>query len=399
MTIWQSLSGMARVELSGAALLDSIRQITAENIPIFELEFQDEITAEFLIRRADLKRVEKICHKNGDQFRTAGRFGSFWAILIVRSRPVLLAAVCVILLLTCFLPTRIFFVRVEGSSRIPKRQILEAAETIGIGFGASRREVRSEKIKNALLSAVPELQWAGVNTHGCVAVITVREQPVSASEPEDKSSICSIVADRDGIIVSCDAEQGTVLCAPGQAVRKGDILISGYTDCGICIRAVHSSGEIYAMTNHAVTAVSPTEYLEKGSVQKSRQCFSLLIGKKRINLYKSSRIWDAECDRIYKEYYVVLPGGFRLPLGIACEQIISHTLSPEQSDISEMDPLLQEFTRKYILNHMNAGSILSAQERFSAEAGLRILNFDCSCMEMIGIPHIEQIGENNGESS
>ena len=36
--------------------------------------------------------------------------------------------------------------------------------------------IRSEKVKNSLLQRIPQLQWAGINTDGCVAVISVREK-------------------------------------------------------------------------------------------------------------------------------------------------------------------------------------------------------------------------------
>lgn len=47
-------------------------------------------------------------------------------------------------------------------------------------------------MKNALLSAIPELQWAGVNTYGCRAVISVRERtlPERKPEPENRGQHC-----------------------------------------------------------------------------------------------------------------------------------------------------------------------------------------------------------------
>ena len=78
---------------------------------------------------------------------------------------------CLLLLLVCILPTRVLFMRVEGNESIPENLILEAAEDCGIRFGASRSAVRSEKVKNGILSRISELQWVGVNTKGCIAVI------------------------------------------------------------------------------------------------------------------------------------------------------------------------------------------------------------------------------------
>jgi sporulation protein YqfD len=150
-------------------------------------------------------------------------------------------------LLTIFLPTRVLFIHVEGNSTVEERRILEAAQECGIRFGASRRQVRSEKMKNRLLEKVPELKWAGVNTSGCTAVISVREQPVQ-EQRTGYTGISSIVAACDGRITSCTVTKGNGLCAPGQVVQKGQLLISGYLDCGICIRVTGAEGEIFAET-------------------------------------------------------------------------------------------------------------------------------------------------------
>ena len=166
-----------------------------------------------------------------------------------------------------------------------KDKILSAAEDCGIVFGASRRRVRSEKTKNALLSAIPQLQWAGVNTSGCVATISVRER-TEAVQAEDSKFIQSIVAIRDGYVLSATVTEGTGLVIPGQSVQKGQILISGYTDCGICIRAEGAAGEVMAQTSRELEAVMPAKYDQRTQNREVRKHYSLLIGKKRIKLWK-----------------------------------------------------------------------------------------------------------------
>ena len=46
---------------------------------------------------------------------------------------------------------------VEGNSAVASVDIIDAAQNAGLGFGASRRAVRSEKVKNALLASIPDL--------------------------------------------------------------------------------------------------------------------------------------------------------------------------------------------------------------------------------------------------
>ena len=75
-----------------------------------------------------------------------------------------------------------------------------------------------------------------MNTRGCVAVISVRERPEEA-QVDRPGTVSAVTAAQDGIIERVTVTNGTALCRPGQAVRAGETLISGYTDCGRTIRA------------------------------------------------------------------------------------------------------------------------------------------------------------------
>ena len=165
----------------------------------------------------------------------------------------------------------------EGNERVPARLILERAEECGVCFGAPIRELRSEQVKNHLLWALPELKWAGVNVNGCNAVITVAERQ-RVEEPEAEGP-GDIVAAMDAMVTDILPQTGTALVSPGQAVRAGDVLISGATDLGLLVRKDRAEGEIYGLTRRTVVAALPSETAvrrENGRVGKK---YSLRIGK------------------------------------------------------------------------------------------------------------------------
>ena len=256
--------------------------------------------------------------------------------------------------------------------------------------------VRSEKVKNALLSSVPQLQWVGVNTSGCTAVISVRErmEEESCSDPYEVSNL---IADRDGYILSALITGGTPLVAPGDTVIQGQLLVSGYTDCGMIIRATRAEGEIVAQTNREITAIMPAEYTFAATDSEILYQFSMILGKKRINLWKDSRISDTGCGRMYEEYFVSLPGGFQLPMAFCVDRYISYDL--QQSVLPETDAQnqLQIFSESYLLGQMVAGRILQKQHRLTFSGGLYKLKSNYVCTETIGREQREQIGVINGK--
>ena len=392
MGVFRSLSGVVVAELTSADIAGTLTAISARGILVLRAQISGDLSARIQVFRRDFRKIRQTVSRKGGSVRIAGRRGLYWTLKGLLSRPVLTAGSLMLLCLALYLPGRVLFVEVEGNNAVPSNLILEAAAQSGIRFGTSRRTVRSEKVKNALLSAVPQLQWAGVNTRGCVAVVSVRER---APEPAEETlpPVCSIVADRDGIVLSVTVTDGNGLCTVGQAVREGEVLISAFTDCGLCTTATRARGEILASTQRQITVKTPAERLLRGESAGSSKEFSLIVGKKRINFYKDSGISDASCVKMYTEYCLTLPGGFQLPVKLVKE---THTAFAADADAVTEDMIesrLQACAQVYLCGQMVAGRILDGTGYLVSENGAWCLTGTYACTEMIGRVQTEQIGE------
>ena len=208
----------------------------------------------------------------------------------------------------------------------------------------------------------------------------------------------SIVASRDGFIVSATVTRGNSLCRVGQSVKAGQVLISGYTDCGICIQATRAEGEICAQTSRDFAAVTPAQWTVRGEQTAVRRKYSLIIGKKRINLWKDSGILQGSCDRMDRRYELTLPGGFRLPVTLCVEEYTFYdgemmTLEPDAAEAA-----LSKFAQSALTQQMVAGRILSREESITQSEDKYLLEGTYACVEMIGRVRREQIGDTNGKS-
>ena len=299
--------------------VDSARLLNALNsaeVSVHNVCSKDDLVIELVIYGSDYLTVRNICNKQGAFVKVVDRFGLNNTLKLVINRPVILIFCLLVILISFYVPSRIFFISVEGNTEISTNEIIEAAESCGIVFGASRREVRSEKMKNALLKAIPDLQWAGINTTGCTAIISVREKTIQSILDSNGEIASGIVASRDGIVRSYTVYQGNLLCSEGQAVKEGQLLISGYTDCGIATKISQAKAEINALTFRKIHAISPYPVVHRTNMKDKTTRFSLRIGKKLIKLYKDSGNYDTTCAKIYLERYVRLPGGFLLPIAV-----------------------------------------------------------------------------------
>ncbi len=398
MDFWNWMGGVLRVRIISADVEGLLTQITSAGLTLEHTVLQDMLTADLTIKRRDKLLLERIGHKAGAQITVLEEKGLYWRIKSLFNRPLFLLGFAVYMLLAMVLPTRIFFVQVEGNRAVSEQMLLTAAENAGIQFGASRNAVRSERVKNALLAAIPELNWAGVNTYGSVAVISVKER-TPEQRVENDSGITSVIAKCDGVIQALTVTRGNILCKVGQAVKAGQILVSGYTDCGITIQATSAEAEVFALTNHNLQAIMPTERAIRQDLLQKQSRYSLIIGKKRIKLYKGSGISGGGCVKIYETRCLTLPGGFQLPVSLVEETTLSYRHKNGGSDVESGETELVRQAQKYLEQTMVSGQVLSANTEAAADEKAIYLSGTYACREIIGQIYYEEIlteNERNG---
>lgn len=367
------LFGWQRVRLTSADCAARLRDISRE-MRIGNVTLEGELTVSFDAARADVKRIAV---RDGERIEVVASGGMpkvlrwLWSWRVAVVFAVLLGA------LTVFVPTRLLFFRVEGNGELPARKIREAAEECGVYFGASRRELRSEQVKNHLLWAMPELRWAGVNTDGCIATITVAVRDEGDAPEEVLPG--DIVAVTDGVVEQVFPKAGTAVVASGQAVKEGQLLISGMTDLGLSTRADRAEGEVYGLTRRSVRVVLPEKTVEKRETGAVEKKFSLLIGKKRVNFSNDSGILHGSCVKMRTVNYLTLPGGFQLPVALVTETYsLCETKEVERSG---EEAVLLEAARRRVRERMIAGTAQSEELRFDGNA----LEAVFGCREMIGV--------------
>lgn len=379
-----------RLELTSADTQGALNEVLRSGLSLYSVWRVDELVTEFTVRQSEMGAIRSVLDRRGDPVRIIQERGL--AVILKRSkkRPVLLMGLAVLIILTVFLPTRLILFRVEGSESVSPALVLETLQDLGVTFWTKRVDLHNENIKNGLIDRIPGIAWVGINTKGCVATVSIRER---ADEQEPYiAGPGNIYATRDGIISEITASKGTAMFASGDAVLKGQLLISGFTDCGNILLSGDAEGDVYAYTSRSVTAVLPKERYAKMRLDTIQRRYSLVVGKKRINFWKGSGISPIGCDRMYQEYWLKLPGGGVLPVCVIRETIIHHSLQSCDTGYAEED--LASMMDVFVCLQIPGGKILHRDIRSSETDTLLITKGHYGCLEMIGKKIVEQIGEN-----
>lgn len=394
------MGGSITVELTSAEPTLLLLKLLKAGIDLWDVGEIEGLAVRVTLGRNYFLLLKNLCQVDGASVKVIRSAGILRLLKRIVRRPVLVFGCLLIVVLSLYLPTKVLFVEVEGSGAVPVDKILHRAELCGIRLGADRSEIRSERVKNALLESMPELQWVGVNTHGCRAVISVRQR-TQVQQEKSQQGISSLVALRDGVIREMTVLQGSGVCKVGQSVTKGQVLISGYTDLGICLRGTHAQGEIFAETQRSVGVITPSETLRRTVITRQEKKYSLIFGKFRINFFKGSGISDATCDKMYAYHYMTLPGGFQLPVALAVEESRWYDAELETTDKADATERLSDCAAEYLRQQMIAGRIVQRYEIVTALDGAYYQVGKYACYEMIGASRPEEdLGTNeiNGTS-
>ena len=358
-----------RIQIVSAELEKLLTKLLNENVEMMDIIRLDSLTVEVVIQRKQISDFLGVMRKYEVNYHIISKDGFLWKIFALRKRPVLLAGIVLFVICSLLLPERILFIHVTGNETISDTLILSEAEKMGISFGIKASDVRSEELKNQLLQKIPKLQWVGITTYGSCGVIT-----------------------------QMTVHRGNPICKTGQTVNAGDVLVSGYTDCGIKLKAESAQAEIFAHTIRESLIVSPLTAISRTAVKGKHTCYLIRVGKKVINLCNHSGILDGTCVKMYQEDFLTLPGGFQLPVSLIQVRYEFYECSDFNLQHDDFGWLPQS-ARTYVCSQMIAGEILSEDIQWNCYDEICVFVGIYSCHEMIGQVKYEEIWEKNAEDN
>lgn len=375
------LLGSAEGELVSPEPGAALSYYTGQGFTLYRPRLTDPLTLRFYLPSRQQKALESKATMRGDSFRVIKEKGGRSLVRqLLRRLPMGLAVFFMLVFAMCA-GNRLWFFQVEGNRRLSTETILAAARDCGLNFWSKTRELDRERVKNDLLNALPDLQWAGINLDGGILTICVRERIQGEMLP-DRDSITDVIAARDGLVVSMDVTGGQAKCQVGQAVTRGEILVTGIVEHEYQPQLTHAEAEVYALTQRQLRGVLPSRAFGKTYTGETTRAFSLVFGRKKIKIFGNSGISGTTCDRMYEVRHLILPGGYRLPLAFLWETAREYTLTP-QDGVEFPEEAMSAVMERLVREDMIAGELLHCSQSGKEIEGAFELNAIYSCREMI----------------
>ncbi|MBR2432781.1 MAG: sporulation protein YqfD [Clostridia bacterium] len=209
----------------------------------------------------------------------------------------------------------IWEISVSGNESITDYEIRREMSELGVRVGARISSLDLDSICTDYLIKNTDVSWIRVNIVGSSAEIVVREKKVAPSEAEDLPS--NLVALCDGYIFRVEVNSGQLLVNSGEAVLKGQVLVSGLVDNGNeTFRFERSDARIFALTEESISVKIPMIYAKKRYTGENSEKKSLIFFSKAINFSVLGRNSHESCDIIETYDHPELWNGKVIPISI-----------------------------------------------------------------------------------
>lgn len=338
------------------------------------------------------KSLRPVCRRCHVKLRLRKKRGIPFHAARLKKRKGLIAGAVLAMAVYLFFSSFFWGVSVSGTQRVTEKQILESAKKQGVYVGASKLALNPKRASKGILSQLPQLSWASVNTDGCFLEVVVKE---GKEKPEirDYERWSNMIAVREGRVVQLEAQQGRPEVKLGDIVKKGDLLISGLYQEKVDPYGPQpdqpletqgpARGSVMAETYREFTVQVSGTKKEMKPTGEEKVCSTLSLFGLRIPLGINA-IPQGDFTT-WRKTWKVRALGEELPLSL--ERRTYRFLKEEQRSLSkeEMEQAaLLKLRRVQRAQIPDGGRVEKEELSYSFGDGICILQAKCRCVEEIG---------------
>lgn len=349
-----------------------INLCAARNVHLWSLE-PDIKKLEGCVSAKGFFKLRSIARKSGVRLSVKSKSGLPFFMRKHKNRTILIAGIFIYILTVITMNQFVWFIDVEGTNTVSHTQIISTLEGYGLKRGVYSKNLDTDSLNREGVNRFGgRLMWMSVNIKGSKAVVEVRDY-VDEHEDTTYKEPCNIVADFDGTVLSVEIFNGDRAVRAGNAVKKGDLLISGV------IENTDSSAS-YLEARGRITALHSVNL--KKTYPLTESTFKRLTSPKKG--YGMHFLWlsfpKAEDKFGYDEFLniksTVLPFGIRT---VTKKEYIDG----EKCDYALLKAI-DSYSTDYYRDFANT-NILAVDTKVSVKGKSCIISSEMSCIDYIGV--------------
>lgn len=329
------------------------------------------------VQAAEYRSLCKIARRLGLKMRIEKKHGIYFTLKRHRDKIGFAAGAIFAAAVVLFLNLFVWEINISGNKAVSSEEIMATLANSGLKTGTLRTAHDARKIEWNIMNDNKEIAWATVNIQGCCVNVVVSETRREAEMKYDDDKPVNIIAAKYGVIRKMDVFDGQGVVKVGDAVMKGDLLVSAtFEDRHGKLTLKHSRARVMAETDYEITVEFPLERVIEttGGVKKSVKGIEIM--GLSIPLGSSRGCEELPAEKEEKELYFLW---IRLPIKELCTKYFAVkqntiTYTAEQAKGGAFQLLEQRETEE-----MNEMEIISrtVQEKIANGKYIIRASYDC----------------------
>lgn len=329
------------------------------------------------VQAAEYRSLCKIARRLGLKMRIEKKHGIYFTLKRHRDKIGFAAGAIFAAAVVLFLNLFVWEINISGNKAVSSEEIMATLANSGLKTGTLRTAHDARKIEWNIMNDNKEIAWATVNIQGCCVNVVVSETRREAEMKYDDDKPVNIIAAKYGVIRKMDVFDGQGVVKVGDAVMKGELLVSAtFEDRHGKLTLKHSRARVMAETDYEITVEFPLEQVIEttGGVKKSVKGIEIM--GLSIPLGSSRGCEELPAEKEEKELYFLW---IRLPIKELCTKYFAVkqntiTYTAEQAKGGAFQLLEQRETEE-----MNEMEIISRKTEEKIANGKYIIraSYDC----------------------
>ncbi len=378
------LSGSIEVSVNAASRMRFLNLCLCHGIPYRHFRYCEDGGIAFRTAWLTAYRLRRLCAREGIEvvFSTPRGLPAF--LFGLRRRAGLLAGAAVAIFLLVLSSCFVWDIEVTGNSQMTQEEIRALLADCSFSVGSYIPDVKIRELENRVLLASPDIAWIAINLQGTVAEVQVIER--NTPEPSNTSKPANMIAAADGQIEFLQLYRGNAVVTVGQAVKKGELLISGIYDSATeGFRFTRAAGEVMARTEHTYRIEIPLSYEEKVFGEREYRSISLNFFHFSSEIFKKTGNQSNTCDIIKDEIEFGWFGTRPLPISLSILYAEPHTLQARTRSETEALELAYEGLERELTALSEHAELLQKEIRTEITEGAVILHCRVEVIENIAV--------------
>ena len=388
MSIFLLLRGSCTLSITAQHRTAAMNLCMQMSIPYTNFVWREDGGIQFDCSVSSARKLLAACHKQEIEAEILACGGIPKLLKRLRVRVGLVVGAVLAIALVVLSGLFVWDVQVSGNEKLTEGEVVEALRACGFGVGSYLPSLRVREIENRVLMASEDIGWISINTDGTVARVQIIEH-VSGESGEGTSSTknpANLIALADGQIEYLELYRGNAVVTVGQAVTKGELLVSGLYDSKTgSFRYTHAAGRVMARTERVLEVEIPFLYEEKVYDEPYLQEVELSFFDFSQKIFKNSRNLYILCDIIKYNANLGQLGDNRLPVSLSRTEVRPyHLVECERSAEEALELCYAELAKQLA---SLSGEVQLLQKQIVTEVGENSVVLVCTltCIENIAL--------------